>query len=440
MRNGNKYDIRLTRAGDHEERDDGFRDDFERDAMEGLAGKKGWRSDVREMKGEFRRKWGIPYFPVYVRFTMYTLATAVCLVFVFIISERWYDLKENSNATMVADQISEEDNRNVTDSMIVSQVPDALKQTEAQMPDQKITISSQQQVMTGEAKQEGQGSTVTRSVSEYYTAPVNELVSDRERAEKKNAETTLAEDVISGKDKLEQAATTKADQLLGGDALAEKQKKEEDTDLSSQEQLAFSTAVTGTTTNSNNRQSLPATSGLVTLPVVYEYDLAVVDYTQLRTPQLLDGNLDDSGISPGYENEESKKNESKVTATESPADKRFTYVDFLNGAMRKFSSNLFGSALADFEIILKQYPGDLNALFYGGLCNYHLKRNDKALQYLNQVMVAHPEVFYFEAEWYKALTLIQSGKKEEAKNLLEKIAAGNGFYKSASQKKLSEWK
>lgn len=114
-----------------------------------------------------------------------------------------------------------------------------------------------------------------------------------------------------------------------------------------------------------------------------------------------------------------------------------TYKATLEKAMAYFNAKKYTLALEQFDIILKEHPEEVNGLFYGGLSNYHLQRYDKAKGELDKVLVNPKTSFNEEAEWYKALTLIELKKSAEAKKLLQKIAAGSGFYKAKAKDKLN---
>jgi tetratricopeptide (TPR) repeat protein len=75
-----------------------------------------------------------------------------------------------------------------------------------------------------------------------------------------------------------------------------------------------------------------------------------------------------------------------------------------------FNKGRYESSLEQFNQILKINPGDQNASFYSGLCHFHLKDYSKALKLLKPIVANPRSPFYEEAEFYKARTLMASGK------------------------------
>jgi tetratricopeptide (TPR) repeat protein len=165
-------------------------------------------------------------------------------------------------------------------------------------------------------------------------------------------------------------------------------------------------------------------------PTVYLHDLLVVDYSKIYTESIPVNKFELSGT-PAYKANEQDKNELP------PSGLNTTYVpykEYLLGAMEKFRTNKFKAALKDYQVILKQYPDDINSMFYGGLCYYNINRSDKALEMFDRVMQHNYNTFEEEAKWYKAQALVELKRKEEAKSILEEIIASDGFYtKQAKQ-------
>lgn len=432
MRNGNKYHIKPTgNPGDDPglSRNDRFEDDFEREAFEGLERNPGWKRDVNELKSSFRRKWGIPLLPVYVRFSMYTLATAVCLVFVFIISEKWYGLKDDLQQNQLAEEVTVNQKSFAGDS-VVSLLPAEQEQSETFVTATGETVNK---VMAEKQSKDFEDIIVSDEVADVSKTDVYEpddrdaIVSTKNEASGKDL-TVLADVRTDAKEsgKKKDKAGQGEGMMLGGNAASELEKAEE--------------------SDNNRKREVPQSRNLPaqtpeyrSYPQDYMSELTVVDYTQIRTTTQLDGLSAFSSVDARYENQDSKNSTAK-TLEQSAAMQQIPYMDFLQNAMKKFKGKMYGAALADYEVILKTYPDDLNALFYGGICNYHLKRNDKALDYLEKVISDKTEVFFPEAEWYKALTLIQAERKDEARQLLKKITEEGGFYSEKAAMKLGELK
>ncbi|MFO7880311.1 MAG: tetratricopeptide repeat protein [Bacteroidales bacterium] len=104
------------------------------------------------------------------------------------------------------------------------------------------------------------------------------------------------------------------------------------------------------------------------------------------------------------------------------------YFDFLAGALDKYDAGDFRNALYDFRIILNQYPDDLNAIFYAGLCHYHTGNYDKSIRVMERVAEHSITTFDQDALWYQAMAYSEQEYKDTCLALLEKIAAENNHY------------
>ncbi len=119
------------------------------------------------------------------------------------------------------------------------------------------------------------------------------------------------------------------------------------------------------------------------------------------------------------------------------------YKAFLNEYLSKFAENDFKGALTGLLIIQQQFPDDLNASFYSGLCYYNLGKNRQAITAFDKAISNSFTTFKEEAEWYKALCLIEDGSKKNkamAKELLQKITNDKGFYSKRAAEKLKGMK
>lgn len=152
------------------------------------------------------------------------------------------------------------------------------------------------------------------------------------------------------------------------------------------------------------------------------HDLKIVDYTSIRQAK----GSGQSRPEPYYRNV--IYNPQDFTLPERNTEIEVPYVEFLDGAMFKYAKGRFARALEDFEVILKFYPDDNNALFYGGLCKYNLGRYTAAFTYFKKVEDHYIVTFNQEAQWYRALSAKENGNREEAIQILSAIIKQDGFY------------
>jgi len=113
------------------------------------------------------------------------------------------------------------------------------------------------------------------------------------------------------------------------------------------------------------------------------------------------------------------------------------YTAFMDAALDKFVHNDHKGCLEELRFLLGQYPDDVNALFYAGLCSYNLGLNARAKDFLHRAATHSVDVFDEEAQWYHALTLERLGEDPAATEAYQRIAAQDGFYADRATEKLS---
>ena len=112
----------------------------------------------------------------------------------------------------------------------------------------------------------------------------------------------------------------------------------------------------------------------------------------------------------------------------SEAQRLQQYTAFMDAALAKFKINDHKGCLEDLRFLLEQYPDDVNALFYAGLCSHNLALYGRARSYLHRAATHSFDTFYEEAVWYHALTLERMGEVDAAREAYARIVAEDGFY------------
>ncbi|MBN2681490.1 MAG: CDC27 family protein [Bacteroidales bacterium] len=158
--------------------------------------------------------------------------------------------------------------------------------------------------------------------------------------------------------------------------------------------------------------------------IVYIHDLKTVDYSNIYTSgiKIFTHNLD--GVPAQFGSEEEKNNAS----IEDFKLEFIPYSDYLGSALLKFVNSNYRGTLKDLKIILSQYPGDINADFYSGLCYFNLGKWKKAIQCFSQAKTHKFNAFQQEASWYLALSLVKNNEMQEAIELFQEIEKNKGFY------------
>ncbi len=116
------------------------------------------------------------------------------------------------------------------------------------------------------------------------------------------------------------------------------------------------------------------------------------------------------------------------------------YTAYMDEAIGRFAAGDHKGALDDLRFVLRQYPDDVNALFYAGLCAYNLGLLERARGLLQRAASHRVDVFDEEAAWYHALTLERLGEQAAAQEAFARIAGAGGFYAAAARARMVQGK
>jgi TolA-binding protein len=119
-------------------------------------------------------------------------------------------------------------------------------------------------------------------------------------------------------------------------------------------------------------------------------------------------------------------------------EQKVNYVNYLEQSISLFSQGDYSLALQYFEQIIKTYPDDLNALFYGALCDYYQGDYSGAINKFQRVSTHSVQLFSDESAWYKARALYSNNQKQEAVELMKVISASKSFYNKQAANFLKE--
>lgn len=115
---------------------------------------------------------------------------------------------------------------------------------------------------------------------------------------------------------------------------------------------------------------------------------------------------------------------------------RIAYLAFMDEALEKFVHNDHKGCLEELRFMLDQYPEDVNALFYAGLCCYNLGLDQRAERFLRMASEHRFTIFDEEAVWYHALALERTGQRDAARTAFDRIARSTSFYADRAQLKM----
>lgn len=154
----------------------------------------------------------------------------------------------------------------------------------------------------------------------------------------------------------------------------------------------------------------------------------VVDYSKIRNQGIVQPKpLEvDHGTPVWMENKDDQVDD--IHKSPALVNDTIDYIDFLRETQGKLDKNRYKSALKDYHKILKQFPSDVNALFYGGLCYYNLDKPERAVQYFKKVTESSVNTFHQDGKFYMALSLRLMGKYGQGNGILHEIVKEGGFY------------
>lgn len=161
---------------------------------------------------------------------------------------------------------------------------------------------------------------------------------------------------------------------------------------------------------------------------IYLNDFKLVDYRVYRSkPAIKTKQMVLSGTPASQEDKTIEEDEFIWKDVDVP------YIDYIDKSIRIFGRRNYKKALSRFETIIKTYPNDINANFYGGLCLYNFGEYDQAILLFNQCLDGPYSNFDEEALWMKAMSLKDSGQIVKAKVIFTKIEQGGGFYSNQAK-------
>jgi len=166
---------------------------------------------------------------------------------------------------------------------------------------------------------------------------------------------------------------------------------------------------------------------------IYLNDLKLVDYSKYRSSSTIETKqFVLTGTPADLEGENSENYTSEWKTIQQP------YSIYLENSMYYFNNGEYKKALSRFETILNQYPADVNANFYSGLCFYNFGEFEKAVANFSKCIEGDFKNFDEEALWLMANSYEKMNRGEESKKLYLEISKANGFYAQQAKKKLGE--
>lgn len=103
--------------------------------------------------------------------------------------------------------------------------------------------------------------------------------------------------------------------------------------------------------------------------------------------------------------------------------------DELEQGLLLFENDQYQESIGYFE----QLPTSVTAIYYSGVAHMEIGEYEVAEFKFDQVITDYLNVFYDQAQWYKALCLLKQNKNQNAKLILQKIAESDSYYKNQAE-------
>jgi len=154
-----------------------------------------------------------------------------------------------------------------------------------------------------------------------------------------------------------------------------------------------------------------------------------IDYRGIRRKVIKPMKSNFTGVSANLENE----NTADLFLPETDLSTEIAYHDYLEATALLMNKGNFEKSIKRFEIILKQFPDDHNALFYIGFCYFQLQQFAESLKFLNQLKQPIWGNFEEETQWYKAKCYFELGQRNQFIKEANEIIQKNGFYSTQAK-------
>lgn len=168
----------------------------------------------------------------------------------------------------------------------------------------------------------------------------------------------------------------------------------------------------------------PKRTSTIAIGIIHVLNYKLADYTALRQNTWQKFSIDDVGVPAKFSNDE----ERKKYLSQNP-DQAVPYVEYISQCIKAYDDNKFTLAIDRFAEVLKQYPDDVNALFYTGMSHYMSGNYTTSSDLFAKVEKNFINTFNEEALFYHGKSLKKLDRYEEAISYFAKVVKWNGFYK-----------
>lgn len=110
----------------------------------------------------------------------------------------------------------------------------------------------------------------------------------------------------------------------------------------------------------------------------------------------------------------------------------------IESALKSFNQKNYKKALDEFNAIYSKNANNDTVIYYRAMSFYRLNSFSKAIDDFQKVSRKEESEFFYDSQWYYALSLIELGRKDDARSLLEAIVKSDSPYKELANQKLKQ--
>ncbi len=160
--------------------------------------------------------------------------------------------------------------------------------------------------------------------------------------------------------------------------------------------------------------------GLIMVGMTQVLHYRVADYTEVRKEKWSNAVFSE-GHTPANQ-------ESKGAMPKEMEQNALRYLEYIESCITYLDRKQYKQAREGFDALLKLYPDDVNAQFYGAMARYRSGEYAGAVPLFKLTESNAMRVFREDAKFYRAMSLKASNNPAEAKVLFEEIATAGGAY------------
>lgn len=110
----------------------------------------------------------------------------------------------------------------------------------------------------------------------------------------------------------------------------------------------------------------------------------------------------------------------------------------IESALKNYNQKNYRVALNEFNTLYSQGSITDTVVYYRAMCNYNLKFFADAVVGFQLLSKKAKSEFFYDSQWYHALSLVEVGRNDEAMDLFEAISKSDSPFKNSAAKKIDD--